>query len=105
LIHVTVLQSLEHPLVAIWEHSPVGQITTNTACELDGRGMTMASESKNNDANFSFGVRELRKAKARDPLSLDTSKLKLVNENHGSDPYNTSGSFDRTKNWTRIGKR
>jgi hypothetical protein len=67
--------------------------------------MTMASESKNNDANFSFGVRELRKAKVRDPLSLDTSKLKLVNENHGSDPYNTSGSFDRTKNWTRIGKR
>jgi hypothetical protein len=65
----------------------------------------MASESKNNDENFSFGVRELRKARTREPLSLNTSKLKLVNEDRGNDPYNTSGSFDRTQNWTRIGKR
>jgi hypothetical protein len=65
----------------------------------------MASESKNSDVNFSYGVRELRKAKIRGSLSLDTSKLKLINENRGNDPYNTSGSFDRTKNWTRIGKR
>jgi hypothetical protein len=65
----------------------------------------MASESNNNDANFSFGVRELRKAKTRESLSLNTGKLKLVNEDRGNDPYNTSGGFDRTKNWTRIGKR
>lgn len=27
------------------------------------------------------------------------------NEQRGSDPYNTSGSFDRKKNWARVGKR
>lgn len=27
------------------------------------------------------------------------------NAQRGSDPYNTSGSFDRKKNWARIGKR
>ena len=26
-------------------------------------------------------------------------------ERRGSDPYNTSGSFDRKKNWARVGKR
>jgi hypothetical protein len=66
----------------------------------------MTIESKNEDSNFSFGVREMRVVKKkREPLGLDTSKLKVVNENHGSDPYNTSGSFDRTKNWTRVGRR
>lgn len=65
----------------------------------------MTIESKNDDSNFSFGVREMRTAKKAGPLSLDTSKLKVVNEDRGSDPYNTSGSFDRTKNWTRVGRR
>ncbi|MEA3173561.1 MAG: hypothetical protein QOF42_972 [Gammaproteobacteria bacterium] len=66
----------------------------------------MTTQTKNDDANFSFGVRELRKAKkSTEPLGLDTSKLKVVNEDRGSDPYNTSGSFDRTQNWTRIGRR
>jgi hypothetical protein len=66
----------------------------------------MTIQSKNEDSNFSFGVREMRTAKKkREPLGLDTSKLKVVNEDRGSDPYNTSGSFDRTKNWTRIGRR
>jgi hypothetical protein len=66
----------------------------------------MSSDVKiQEDQNFSYGVRELRKAKSAQPLSLDTSKLKVVNENHGSDPYNTSGSFDRKQNWTRVGKR
>jgi hypothetical protein len=67
----------------------------------------MTTESKYDDSNFSFGVRELRTAKKRtEPLKvLDTSKLKVVHENHGYDPYNTSGSFDRTKNWSRIGRR
>jgi hypothetical protein len=27
------------------------------------------------------------------------------NQPRGSDPYNTSGSFDRKKNWARVGKR
>jgi hypothetical protein len=66
----------------------------------------MASEMKNEDGNFSFGVREMRAVKKKaEPLGLDTSKLKVVNENRGADPYNTSGSFDRTKNWTRVGRR
>jgi hypothetical protein len=66
----------------------------------------MTIQSKNEDSNFSFGVREMRTAKKKvDPLSLDTSKLKVVHEDRGSDPYNTSGSFDRTKNWTRVGRR
>jgi hypothetical protein len=29
----------------------------------------------------------------------------VVNEKRGFDPYNTSGSFDRKNNWSRIGKR
>jgi hypothetical protein len=66
----------------------------------------MTIESKIDESSFSFGVREMRSAKKRaEPLGLDTSKLKVVNEDRGSDPYNTSGSFDRTKNWTRVGRR
>lgn len=30
---------------------------------------------------------------------------KQGNDQPGSDPYNTSGSFDRKKNWARVGKR
>jgi hypothetical protein len=57
------------------------------------------------DDTFSFGVRELRRARREQQLSVEDAPLKALNENRGSDPYNTSGSFDRTKNWTRIGKR
>ena len=56
-------------------------------------------------APFSFGVRELRHARLAQELCVQAAPLKAVNENRGSDPYNTSGSFDRKKNWTRIGKR
>lgn len=57
------------------------------------------------DTTFSFGVRELRRARLEQELCVEAAPLKAVNENRGSDPYNTSGSFDRKKNWTRIGKR
>jgi hypothetical protein len=57
------------------------------------------------DTAFSFGVRELRRARLGQDLCVEDAPLKAVNENRGSDPYNTSGSFDRKKNWTRIGKR
>jgi hypothetical protein len=61
---------------------------------------------KNQDADFSFGVREMRAVKKQaQPLSLDNRKMKVVNDDRGSDPYNTSGTFDRTKNWTRVGRR
>ena len=57
------------------------------------------------EAKFSFGVRELRQANTAQKLSVDVAPLKAANENRGFDPYNTSGSFDRKKNWMRVGKR
>ena len=59
----------------------------------------------NPDADFSFGVRELRQAKAVEKLSVNPAPLKAANEKHGVDPYNTSGSFDRKKNWAAVGRR
>jgi hypothetical protein len=59
----------------------------------------------NPESKFSFGVRELRAANMPQTLRVDVAPLKVVNEDRGVDPYNTSGSFDRTKNWTRVGKR
>jgi len=45
-------------------------------------------------------------ARVRAPLTLDTSMPgKAAKDDRGSDPYNTSGSFDRKKNWARVGKR
>ncbi len=38
-------------------------------------------------------------------LSLDLDSLKPTKPERNADPYNTSGSFDRTKNWSRVGKR
>jgi len=38
-------------------------------------------------------------------LSLDVESPKASDKDVGSDPYNTSGSFDRKKNWTRVSKR
>jgi hypothetical protein len=68
----------------------------------------MASDSKlpeTTDSEFSFGVRELRQAKAVQALALEPASRKPAFKEQGSDPYNSSGSFDRTKNWTRVGKR
>ena len=68
----------------------------------------MASDDKiGNDpeSKFSFGVRELRAATVVQQLSVGGAPLKVVNEDRGVDPYNTSGSFDRKKNWMRVGKR
>ena len=57
------------------------------------------------DSDFSFGVRELRQANAPEKLSVNCAPLKAANEQRGVDPYNTSGSFDRKKNWAKVGKR
>jgi hypothetical protein len=69
--------------------------------------LTMSSDNKirSEDTNFSFAVRELRQAKAAQNLALDPGPKKACYKDQGSDPYNTSGGFDRTKNWTRVGKR
>jgi hypothetical protein len=68
----------------------------------------MASDHKtqdDTDTSFSYGVRELRQAKLAQKLSVQIAPTKAANENRGFDPYNTSGSFDRKKNWMRVGKR
>jgi hypothetical protein len=69
----------------------------------------MASDRKTRndpEADFSFGVRELRAANTAQELTVvDQVPQKAANQNRGFDPYNTSGSFDRKKNWTRVGKR
>jgi hypothetical protein len=57
------------------------------------------------ESNFSFGVRELRQVTVVQELNIEAAPLKAANEKRGFDPYNTSGSFDRKKNWTRVGKR
>jgi len=68
------------------------------------------------DSAFSFGVRELQQAQAsarptaprRVPAPQWETALqaeKPGRDDRGSDPYNTSGSFDRSRNWARIGKR
>jgi hypothetical protein len=68
----------------------------------------MASEFKrraDDDTSFSFAVLELRQARAAQTLALDPGPKKVSYKEQGSDPYNSSGSFDRKKNWTKVGKR
>jgi hypothetical protein len=73
--------------------------------------MTDHDKTRNEpESAFSFAVSELRRAKrtqqaAAEVFGVDAASLKVVNEKHGFDPYNTSGSFDRKNNWSRIGKR
>jgi len=68
--------------------------------------MTSRTKSGNDpESTFSFGVREVRRANAAQKLGVDEAPLKAANEKPGCDPYNTSGSFDRKKNWMRVGKR
>jgi hypothetical protein len=49
-------------------------------------------------------ARDPRQAHAPSGLSIADFPRKTGSE-QGSDPYNTSGSFDRKKHWARIGKR
>jgi hypothetical protein len=68
----------------------------------------MASDDKirkDPESNFSFGVHELRRSAEAPVLNVGAAPVKAANDKHGFDPYNTSGSFDRKKNWTRVGKR
>jgi hypothetical protein len=46
-----------------------------------------------------------RKTDEPQTLTVGDPLRKQGNEQRGSDPYNTSGSFDRKKNWARVGKR
>jgi hypothetical protein len=67
--------------------------------------MTIDNKTRGEDLNFSFAVRELQQARAAPSLALIPGPKKPSFKEQGSDPYNTSGGFDRTKNWTRVGKR
>lgn len=102
-----------HLVVAIWEHVLQGAIENKTYV-IDAAVFLFAGEYsmtnhrnmlKDPDSDFSFGVRELRQAKSAQDLGVDSAPLKATLENHGVDPYNTSGSFDRKKNWASIGRR
>lgn len=57
------------------------------------------------ESTFSFGVNELRSARSAQELRLEPAPAKAAAPKFGGDPYNTSGSFDRKNNWTRVGKR
>jgi hypothetical protein len=46
-----------------------------------------------------------RHTKPAGTLALAAAPAKSTILDRGSDPYNTSGSFDRKKNWARVGKR
>jgi hypothetical protein len=57
------------------------------------------------DTKFTLGVEELRRAQSTPALPAEAEAVKVVHEDRGVDPYNTSGSFDRKKAWARLGKR
>ncbi len=59
--------------------------------------------SNTRSAAFTRKARDSKETK-RPALSLGDAPRKVAND-QGADPYNTSGSFDRTKNWARVGKR
>ncbi len=68
--------------------------------------MTSDSKTGNDpESTFSFAVPELRRASSAQKLSVAETPAKAANEQRGFDPYNTSGSFDRKKNWSRVGRR
>jgi hypothetical protein len=60
-------------------------------------------------AALSLGARLAQRQRTQNakPLQLDVDAVqgKAARDERGNDPYNTSGSFDRTKNWVRVGKR
>jgi hypothetical protein len=62
---------------------------------------------KSNDGRgpLAFETREQSRLRREHALSVDMEAHSTETALRSSDPYNTSGSFDRTKNWSRIGKR
>ena len=67
----------------------------------------MSNETKFSDDRSATlsRARELPQAKRRLALSVEIEPQKGGLAERNPDPYNSSGSFDRTKNWARIGKR
>ena len=67
-----------------------------------GIGKRVVDEPK-----FSFGTRELREAARAKSMAPEPAEQVAPARDAGGgfDPYNSSGSFDRKKNWERVGKR
>jgi hypothetical protein len=57
------------------------------------------------NTTLASGARKAPNTAGPRALSLTTEPQKVAEDQRSSDPYNTSGSFDRTKNWARVGKR
>jgi hypothetical protein len=84
------------------------KVSALTGLNLSAEGRPMSTYDKSRedpDANFSYGVSEVRQATAARELRVEHAPHKAASEKRGFDPYNTSGSFDRKKNWVRVGKR
>jgi hypothetical protein len=69
----------------------------------EGSTMTI-KESPEKDQDTSVRLRA-NGTDSANRLKLNSAQPKAANEAQGSDPYNTSGSFDRKKHWERVGKR
>jgi hypothetical protein len=68
----------------------------------------MTTDKKpNEEPKFSFATRELREAQREKTAApaVDTAAPNPRDAGGGFDPYNSSGGFDRRKNWARVGKR
>jgi len=67
----------------------------------------MSKDIKNSNDRHgppAFEIRE-HSRKRESALSLEIEPIGTGTALRSSDPYNTSGSFDRTKNWSKVGKR
>jgi hypothetical protein len=86
-----------------------------TAPTEDSRKMANKETRKSNDSDFSFGAGVVRQAQGvprQAPRRVPASEWEITiqtekpsRDSRGNDPYNTSGSFDRSRNWARVGKR
>ena len=67
----------------------------------------MMNGKKAHEGEVSLGTRELRQAQTEKPAepAIDAAAPNPRDAGGGFDPYNSSGGFDRRKNWARIGKR
>lgn len=67
----------------------------------------MSSDKKLLNAHGPDSARAVRRLAPmqRGPALTLAEPPKAQTAQRGSDPYNSSGSFDRTKNWASVGKR
>jgi hypothetical protein len=69
----------------------------------------MNGKKPQEEPKFDFGTRELREAQKQNERpaapAVDTAAPNPRDAGGGFDPYNSSGGFDRRKNWERVGKR